>query len=157
MGRNRIELRGADEFIAVAERFEAMARRARDTAPAWRAWGEDVADAFREQFRTEGIRLIHTVWAPLTPKYAAWKARHFPGKPILERTARMRDDFTVQPLNIERVDSHSGTYGSSRKPAIWHQKGTRKMVARPIARMDDTLREAARRHLLRHIMHGDLP
>jgi hypothetical protein len=133
-----------------------MARRAQDTAPAWRVWGEDVADAYRQQFYTEGARLLHSVWAPLSPKYAAWKAKHFPGKTILRRRDVMMDDFTARPMNIERVDHHSGTFGSGRKPAKWHQRGTRFMPARPIARADEELHAAARRHLLRHITHGDL-
>jgi hypothetical protein len=157
MPGNKIAVYGADQFLAVAERFEAMARRARNTAPAWWAWADDVADAFREQFRTEGVRLLKSTWDPLSPRYKRWKDRHFPGRPILERSGAMRDDFTRRPMNIERVDEHSGTFGSSRKPAKWHQRGTRKMPARPIARATDDLHASAKRHLTRHIVHGDLP
>lgn len=152
--RNHISIHGQAELLRTAERFEAMARRARDTSPAWRAWGDDVAAAFTEQFRSEGARLLKSVWAPLSPRYAAWKARHFPGKPILQRTGEMMTGFTRRPLVIERVDSNSGTFGSDRKPAKWHQHGTRRMPARPIARKDDELKDAASRHLSRHIMHG---
>lgn len=153
----KIQIRGADQFLEVAERFEAMARRARDTAPAWRAWGDDVADAFEEQFRTEGVRLLKNVWAPLSPRYKAWKDRHFPGEPILTRTHRMREAFTVRPLDIDRVDHNSGTFGSARKPAKFHQHGTRFMPARPIARATEDLKAAAKRHIVRHIVRGDLP
>lgn len=157
MPGNKVAIYGADQFLMIAERLEAMAARARDVAPAWRAWGDDVADAFREQFRTEGVRLLRETWAPLTPRYKRWKDKHFPGKRILERSGAMRDDFTVRPLNIERVDSDSCAFGSSRKPAKWHQKGTRKMRARPIARSTADLEASAHRHIKRHIVRGDLP
>lgn len=32
-------------------------------------------------------------WKPLSARYAAWKAQHYPGRGILERTGEMRKSF----------------------------------------------------------------
>lgn len=32
-------------------------------------------------------------WAPLNPVYAAWKAQHYPGRPMEVQTGKMRDSF----------------------------------------------------------------
>jgi hypothetical protein len=148
---NRISIRGQDSLIRLAERLEAMAERARDVSPAWRAWGDDVADAFTDQFRSEGTRLLKRTWSPLSPKYAAWKAKHFPGKTILRRTDVMMEHFTRRPLMVERIDAHSSAFGARGKVPKFHQRGTRYMPARPIARADDRLHAAASRHIRRHI------
>lgn len=156
MGRNVIRFTGADDYLAISDRFTAMALRARDVSPAWRLWGDDVVVAFTEQFVTEGARLLERVWDPLSPRYAAWKERHFPGQTILRRTDAMMHGFTGRPMAVERIEPHSCAFGSNRKPAIWHQKGTRRMPARPIARATSGLKRSASRHIKRHIVRGDL-
>lgn len=153
---NVVRVTGQDDLERIAVRFERMAARARDVSPAWRVWGDDVNAAFREQFLSEGVRLLKRAWQPLSPKYAAWKARRFPGKTILRRTDDMMRGFADRPMDIERIDRNSSEFGSGRKPAKWHQRGTRHMPARPIARADDSLRASAKGHLRRHIMRGDL-
>lgn len=46
-----------------------------------------VAAALERNFDEEGRPRR---WPPLSPAYARWKERHFPGRRILERTGRLR-------------------------------------------------------------------
>jgi hypothetical protein len=63
-------------------------------------------------------------WAQLTPKYALWKSKNYPGQPILRATGQMQDSaqiFYRQGQFLVR----STYYGR------YHQFGTSKMTARP--------------------------
>lgn len=85
---------------------------------------------FKEQFDTEGGRA--NAWQPLAPEYAAWKARHFAGAPILVRTGAMRADFLGEGEgSIRRVTRDSLEVGATSKFARFHQTGTGRMPARP--------------------------
>jgi phage gpG-like protein len=63
-------------------------------------------------------------WDRLTPKYASWKSKNFPGQPILRATGLMQDVAYIYTRgNVFMVKStHYGKY---------HQFGTSRMVARP--------------------------
>ncbi len=56
-----------------------------------------LADHFHEiekrAFATEGASQ-GAKWTPLSPRYAAWKARRYPGKPILEREGHLKESLT---------------------------------------------------------------
>ena len=63
-------------------------------------------------------------WQRLTPRYAAWKERNFPGQPILRRTGLMQDAayiFTRGNVFFVRSTDY----------AAYNQFGTSKMAARP--------------------------
>jgi phage gpG-like protein len=63
-------------------------------------------------------------WTRLTPRYASWKSRNYPGQPILRATGLMQDlAFIYTRGNVFKVKSTS--YGK------YHQFGTSKMAARP--------------------------
>ena len=51
-------------------------------------------EEIQQNFETEGELSGYTFgWPDLNPAYAAWKARHFPGTKILERTRRLRESL----------------------------------------------------------------
>lgn len=56
----------------------------------------------QQNFETEG-ELTRNGWPDLTPAYAAWKARHFPGTKIMERTRRLRDSMSVGAVGPDTV------------------------------------------------------
>ena len=63
-------------------------------------------------------------WARLTPRYASWKSRNYPGEPILRATGLMQDlAFIYTQGNVFKVKS---TYYGK-----YHQFGTSRMAARP--------------------------
>ena len=49
----------------------------------------------KEAFVTQGAS-VGAPWAPLSPEYAAWKAKRYPGKGILVRTGKMQKSFVTQ-------------------------------------------------------------
>lgn len=70
-------------------------------------------------------------WARLTPRYAAKKAKEFPGAPILRATGTMLDSFYISESR-NRFSVNSTFYGK------YHQFGTSRMVARPWVGIPDT-------------------
>lgn len=49
----------------------------------------------QQNFETEGELSTPGGWPGLEAPYAAWKARHFPGTKILERTRRLRESLSL--------------------------------------------------------------
>lgn len=61
-------------------------------------------------------------WAPLSVKYAAWKAIHYPGQPILVRTGALKASMTQlgAPGNITIITKTGAVFGSSISYGIYH-------------------------------------
>ncbi len=100
-----------------------------DFTPAWEAMADDFQAAAQAQFASTGATGSGG-WAPLSPVYAAWKARRFPGQPILVRSGRLRDTLTKRPFGVERIDPQQMAIGSDVSYGLFHQKGTSKMPRR---------------------------
>lgn len=82
-----------------------------------------------DQFASQGRGL----WRPLSKRYAAQKARKYPGKTILRRTDRMYDSLVKRTASsIVSINKNELTYGTSVPYASFHQAGTKKMPARKI-------------------------
>jgi len=71
----------------------------------------------RQQPRGDGMR-----WAPLSEKYAAWKAVHYPGQPMLVRTGALRQSMTTKGAegNITAISKTSAIFGTSIRYGIYH-------------------------------------
>lgn len=97
--------------------------------------GPDIRDDFltnqRTQFDTEG-RHGSAGWASLSPAYAAWKAKNFPGRPLLVLKGDLRSSLTDKnhPNFVYRVTPFALTLGTTDPKARWHQKGTQDMPDR---------------------------
>lgn len=74
----------------------------------------------KQQPRDAGLR-----WAPLSQRYAEWKAKHFPGKPILVRTGSLKDSMTKKGSsgNITLIGGISAVFGSDIDYGVYHDKG----------------------------------
>ena len=93
------------------------------------------------QFDSRGGGPTAGHWAELTTKYAEWKAKHFPGKAILERTGDLREALTSSssPLASREYSASEFAFGTvGLEYASFHQVGTRSMVARPPFDFDST-------------------
>jgi phage gpG-like protein len=103
-----------------------------DLRPAFERMHEIFVRMVSEQFATQGGRT--GAWAPLTPRYRAWKARRYPGRPILVRTMRMVTSRRhVTGETVYEVTPTYATFGTRVPYARFHQFGTSRMVvARPI-------------------------
>jgi phage gpG-like protein len=98
-----------------------------------RGYFELAADILREiteeQFASEGGGR----WAPLSPAYAAWKMTQVGARPILTFSGRMRRSLTERGgENIREVTNDEMKWGSRVPYAVFHQRGTARMPARPI-------------------------
>jgi len=80
--------------VQVARAFSRYGDTVKDFKPAWRRIREDFARIESEHFDSRGAR-SGAPWAPLSPGYAAWKATHFPGQPILRATGWMWSQLAV--------------------------------------------------------------
>lgn len=70
-------------------------------------------------------------WAPLSSRYAMWKAKRYPGQPILVATGALRASMG----NVREVSPRRLVWGTDDRKARYHQAGTSKMPARPIIRL----------------------
>lgn len=119
------------------------------------AW-DDVAAKFydieQKQFASEGGRSHR--WARLTPAYEQWKAKNYPGKKILEREGTLRESL-VGPGNyaFRQDEKLKLRIGTTVPYAIYHQKGTSKMVKRrPIDVQEADVKEL-QTIMLRHLVN----
>lgn len=98
------------------------------------AWNQILADFLRiegEQFETEGHR-AQRPWTPLSPTYAAWKEKNFPGRPILQLTGALWSQMTVGTgLNVS-IHPLELRMQPTAYYALFHQQGTATMPARKV-------------------------
>ena len=106
------------------EGYSARLRRIRDRASnnpsMFRALAARFKDSERKIFASEGQALGRR-WAPLSPDYAAQKARSYPGQPILVRTGRLRDSLTKTPTL--RFRGNTMEIGTNVPYSQYHQNG----------------------------------
>ena len=119
-------------------RLREMRRRVNDMRPVFQDFGDYMAGQFLLQFETEGAH-FGTPWEPLSPAYAAWKVSKVGPKPILQLSGDLMKSFTARPMSIERITRAEAEYGSDDFKAIFHQKGTSVMPARPIVRVTESM------------------
>lgn len=104
----------------------------------WVKWfGPKFFEDVQANFDREGAAVGG--WKPLSPAYAAWKARHYPGRKILERTLRLRRSLTwhgglfasggfrggLGREGIFRPNRTSLEAGTGVPYGLYHQRGAR--------------------------------
>ncbi|MDM7461678.1 MAG: phage virion morphogenesis protein [bacterium] len=79
-------------------------------------------------------------FAPLSPRYARYKAKRYPGAPILTRSGRLRASLaSITSDSIADASPDALVYGTRTPYALYHQYGTRKMPKRPPLKLSKTL------------------
>lgn len=112
------------QFDSATPLLEKLARRLASLegllAPAMPVVAAALARNFEEEGRPEP-------WAPLSPRYALWKSRRFPGRRILERSGRLRRSI------VSRVEGGALIASTDVPYAAAHQFGApaRRLPARP--------------------------
>lgn len=86
------------------------------------------------QFKSEGAHGASGKWAALSLVYAKFKAKAFPGQPTLKATNSLYESMTSPDAldSIFRVDERGIVLGTQREGATAHQRGSKRMPARPI-------------------------
>lgn len=119
---------GFDGYSLALERFQ---NNLSDAEPMFQAMANQVAKSNKEQFEKRGAH-YGALWAPLSPKYAALKAKTHPGKPIMVRTGLLKESLTQRPFGIEEITGSKMVVGTGVRYASFHQRGTTTMPARPL-------------------------
>lgn len=133
-----------------------FAENASDASRLWDALANRFALVERRQFDSEGT-YGSGGWQALSPRYAAWKARHYPGKPILERTGDLRDSLTRRPFGIEVITPKSMTVGSGIDYGRFHQAGGGTLPQRRPVELPESERRNWIRLIQRFIVTGVAP
>lgn len=169
---DEIVLEGGDEFdAALAKLIELTA----DLRPFWPIVVPLFVSWIGRQFDTQGS-YFGDAWEALTPRYAAWKTEHYPGKGILSAEGDLRKAATspkrevssttlvlrIVPYEKTTRSEAIGKSGRRSRARIgtgklmdpdWFQSGTGRMVARPLLaetlppEAQDELAEAADRYI----------
>lgn len=126
-----------------------------DARPAWEALAAKFARAERRQFATEGA-YASGGWAPLSPKYAAWKERHYPGRPILELTGALKDSLTRRPFGVEVIEPGYMVLGSGIDYGKYHQAGGGRLPRRRPVELTEASRREWVRLIQRFIVTGNV-
>lgn len=133
--------------------LRAMRRRSLDMAPALRDVGDLLRLHFKAQFLTEGLQ-GGKKWAPLTPKYAAWKLKKVGPQRILRLHGDLEKSFTNKPMGVEEVGPREARFGSDVRYAVFHQFGAPRanLVARPPVVVTQALQAEVNRLLIEHVV-----
>ncbi len=129
---------------------------ARNAEPAFHTLAESFVRAERRQFRTEGA-YGSGGWAPLSPRYAEWKERHYPGQPIIQRTGDLYRSLTGgNALHVRVVTGHFLLIGSAVEYGAFHMRpGPHGRPARKPIELTESLRRSWVRTLQRFLVEGE--
>lgn len=113
--------------------------------------------AEREQFDSQGAAGASGRWQPLSDVYARFKAERFPGQTILRATGALEASLTDPDAldAVYRADANEIVLGTKVPYARAHQRGTRRMPARPPISLSETqkrrMQKAVQRQLILEI------
>lgn len=152
---------GLDGDVQINRELTRIKSNIRDARPAFEKIADQLAVAMREHFDTEGgfglrSRWSGGHWAPLSPKYRAWKNIHYPGQPILVLSGALRHDLTQRPFGIEVITPYEMTVGTRIPYATFHQHGTKNMPMRKPMDLTTEVREQMVKTLQRFVMVGEV-
>ena len=137
-----IRVRTEPDFQRMAAMLGELQNAVRNTRPALPGIVAIVKRQLAAQFDSEGARSPSGRWRPLSAKYAAWKARRFPGAKILERTGALKRSLaSYGPGSVVDYGPNSVFIGSSIHYGPYHQTGTGSMRRR--APIEPTDRDVA--------------
>lgn len=142
------EVAGAEIFDRAFNRIDSLS----DLRPLWPNVIREFYLIEAEQFESEGAAGASGRWAPLSDVYAKYKAIAYPDQPILQATDELMKSLTDPEATgaILRPDEQELTIGTSVPYATAHQRGTRRMPARPPI----SLAEAQKRRIQKSIQAG---
>lgn len=95
-------------------------------------------------------------WRPLSAGYAAWKQKHFPGRPILVRTGDLKASMTQEGAagNITVIGKTGAVFGTSISYGIYHDDGGSKIPRRNFSEPGDRRRSIMVQQIEKDIRHN---
>jgi len=153
----RVDLRLS--VLGEIQLHRALAGRIRltsDFSPVFQKMHADFIDMEKTAFAQQGAYEGNPAWAPLSPKYAAWKARHFPGANILYRTGALLHALTGGAGHTSEIKPFYLRIAALLRVGRWdlgalHQTGTRHMPARKPLLLSRARRSRWLRFLSNHL------
>lgn len=104
----------------------------------WKWVASEFYKVEKAQFGSEGSAGKSGKWKSLTSPYKEIKAKKWGDQPILQASGRLYKSLTANGADSVYEESNLElTLGSSLPYAGYHQKGTRKMAARPPISLND--------------------
>jgi len=97
-------------------------------------WTKRIKSAFSSKGKSIGEN-----WPPLSPAYKSWKSKHYPRKPLLVLTGKMKDSLVNPSSRMMIFNKSKGTQlilGTRISYAKFHQYGTKKMPKRQFFKVD---------------------
>lgn len=115
----QIKVTGLDEARASRS---AIGARARDLRSVYQRILRDLRQMEVHEFASEGS-FFGEAWSELSPAYAAWKRKRFPGRKILVRTGRLRSSVVQQTGDsIAEVSKKGLVFGTLVEYAGYHDR-----------------------------------
>lgn len=135
----QIETIGTERVVRGFNRF---GDQMRDLREPFQEISEDFFKAEEKNFRAKGTPQL---FRPLSPKYAAWKKKHFPGKPIMRLTDRLINSLTGKNQadaqdTIRLIGKKAAEFGTAVPYAHRHQAGTKGMPKRKIVQLTEKIK-----------------
>ena len=142
----KLRVSGASELT---RRLKAQEAAAVDLRPVWLELRERFVRYETRTFSSQGG--VSGRWAPLSPEYGAWKAQHYGGKRILQRSGDLMRSLSSD-LAIEVITPHSMLLGSDSRYGHFHQTGTKNMPRRKVIDLSEGERRLWIRAIRDHLM-----
>jgi phage gpG-like protein len=133
-----------------------FADRTDDMSVVFGPLADDFLRMERSQFSSQGR--FSAGWAPLSPDYAARKARKYPGAKILHATGDLEASLTRRGARnaVRQITSDSLLVGSTDPKVAYHQFGTENMPRRRPVEMSASRRRRWVRAIQRYYTTGQV-
>ncbi len=128
-----------DNETQLSRAFETSIARFLNLTIPFNKMAEDFYQSMTGVFAAEGAFEERPRWQDLSPAYALWKSRNYPGRKILERTGRLKKSLTNRggSDSVLNITPKSLSVGTKVPYAILHQKGTNRLPMRKIIELTD--------------------
>ena len=133
--------------------LRAMERRAADFTPVFRWAKKELERANRDNFTASGLPVGG--WSPLNSEYGAWKAREFPGAPIMQISGKLFRSLASLDGSPNVISKTKAQFGTNVEYAKFHQYGTTKMPKRQIVYQPNGFSRTLARMAGEHIVYGE--
>lgn len=128
----RVQVRIVDVDTSKADRrFGQILRRSRDFKAVFRWMFQELQEAHRENFRTQGAASGFP-WKPLEPQYASWKIENYGANGVLVRSGDLERSLTMNSGRgaVRDIGARTAEFGTKLPYAKFHQSGTSNMAQR---------------------------
>lgn len=95
-------------------------------------------------------------WAPLSPRYAAWKATHYGFAPLMVRTGALAADLASLRGAPNKIGDKEAEFGTNLDYAGFHQTGTFNMPKRQVVYEPAGFTLKVERDIVDHLIPDDI-